>query len=64
MDDIMKERAFDTYLMSAFERLVKKNVSLNIEKISGCLWSDNDTVHDLKKTKEIIYPGIAKKARK
>ncbi|MDP8259078.1 MAG: pyruvate kinase [Candidatus Aadella gelida] len=61
MDDIMREREFKTYLMTAFERLVQKGTSLNIEKINGYLWSDNDTIYDLKNTRKNIYPEIVKK---
>lgn len=63
MDSIMKERGFKTYLMTAFERLVQKNVELNIEKINGHLWSDNDTIYDLNRTKEEIYPAIKKRLK-
>lgn len=63
MDEIMRAREFRTYLMTAFERLVKKGVPLNVEKISGYLWSDNDTIHDLKETREKLYPEIIKKIK-
>ncbi|MCK4852335.1 MAG: NTP transferase domain-containing protein, partial [Candidatus Omnitrophica bacterium] len=63
MDRIMYEQKFHSYLMTAFERLAAKGVRLNIEKINGCLWNDNDTIHDLKKTREDIYPGIKQRIK-
>ncbi|MBF0494290.1 MAG: NTP transferase domain-containing protein [Candidatus Omnitrophica bacterium] len=61
MDEIMLRREFKTYLMTAFERLVKKGVRLDIEKVNGLLWNDNDTIHDLNKTTKVIYPEIVRK---
>lgn len=61
MDRIMREQKFHTYLMTAFERLVKSGVRLNIENINGFIWSDNDTIYDINKTKEAVYPAIKRK---
>lgn len=60
MNEIMHQQKFNTYLMTSFEHLVMKNVKLNIEKINGLLWNDNDTIYDLKLTKNKIFPAIKK----
>jgi len=61
MDNIIREGNLWTYLMEAFEHLVSKGYSLDVENIRGFLWNDNDTIYDLRKTKEKIIPGIRKK---
>lgn len=61
MENIIREGNLWTYLMEAFEHLVSQGCNLNIENIHGLLWNDNDTIYDLKKTKEKIIPGIRKR---
>ena len=61
MDKIMSRQKFSTYLMKAFENLVKNGVELHAEEINGFLWNDNDTINDIKKTREDVYPGIIKR---
>ena len=60
MDDIMRKRKYGTYFMTALEQMVKKGVTLSIQNINGLLWSDNDTIYDIKNTREEIYPSINK----
>lgn len=64
MDAIMRQGNPWTYLMEAFEHLVLRGHRLAIEDISGLLWNDNDTIYDLKITKERIAPAIMKKHAK
>ncbi len=58
MDRIMRYGNPKIYLMEAFEHLVSKGYPLNIEDIGLLPWSDNDTIYDLKITKEKILPRI------
>lgn len=62
MDEIMRKGNYWTYLMEAFEHLVKKGHKLSIEDITGLAWNDNDAIYDLKKTEEIIMPLIRKRS--
>ena len=64
MDEIMRSRDYHSYLVTVFERLASKGVKLAVEKVNGLLWSDNDTIYDLKNTRENIYPGIKEKLGK
>lgn len=61
MDDIIRQAKTWTYLMEAFEHLVLNAHRLSIEDITGLIWNDNDSIHDLKVTKEKIMPKINKK---
>jgi choline kinase len=61
MDRIIREGNPWTFLVEAFEHLASKGYHLSIENIKGLLWSDNDTMQDLKITREKILPAIKKK---
>ncbi len=61
IDRIIREGNAWAYLMEAFEHLVFKGHRLCIESITGLLWNDNDTIHDLKRTREEVLPAIRKK---
>jgi len=61
MDEIMRTGNHWIYLMEAFEHLVRKGHKLSIEDVTGLAWNDNDTIYDLKKTKEVIMPLIRKR---
>jgi len=58
MENIIKKGNFKAFLVYAFEQLVKKGVKINILDIGNLNWNDNDTLDDLKKTREFIYPKI------
>lgn len=61
MDEIIRLGNPWTFLVEAFEHLVSKGHKLWVEDIKGLLWSDNDTIQDLKTTREKILPAIRKK---
>ena len=61
MDRIIRNGNLKIYLMEAFERLVLRGHKLNIEDISGLIWNDNDTIYDLKVTRDMLLSGIKKK---
>ena len=58
MEKIVKNRNFNAFLVYAFEQLVKKGVKINIYNIGDLKWNDNDTLEDLRITREFIYPDI------
>ncbi|MFA5356542.1 MAG: hypothetical protein WC301_03960 [Candidatus Omnitrophota bacterium] len=58
MDRIMRHGDPKIYLMEAFEHLVSKGHALNIEDTGLLPWNDNDTIHDLKITREKVLPRI------
>lgn len=61
IDQMIRHGNAWAYLMEAFEHLVIRNHKLSIENIKGLLWNDNDTIHDLKLTREKILPAIRNK---
>ena len=64
MDRIIRNGNLNIYLMEAFEYLVSKGYRLSIEDISGLLWNDNDTIYDLKMTRDKILPNIKRKYKR
>lgn len=58
MDRIIRCGNLKVYLMEAFEHLAAKGYQLNIEDIGLLAWHDNDTIYDLKITREKILPRI------
>lgn len=58
MDQILKTGQFNAFLVYAFEQLVKKGIDIYIDDINDWPWQDNDTIHDLKITRNEIYPRI------
>jgi len=49
---------FSSFLVFAFEQLVAKGVGITVLDIENLKWNDNDTLNDLRKTREFIYPEI------
>ncbi len=64
MDKMIRKGNPWAYLMEAFEHLVQRDRKLFIENITGLLWNDNDTIHDLKITKEKMLPLLKKYRRR
>jgi len=58
MEKIIKKGDFKAFLVYAFEQLVMKGIEINILDIENFKWNDNDTLDDLRKTREFIYPEI------
>lgn len=63
IDEMIRKNNLTAFICQAFEGLISKNEKICVLYTDGRLWSDNDCLPDLQKTRGIIYPGIIKKQK-